>query len=43
MSADRVCPDCGTKLRELDVDSEKMRYYCPECAPPVVTESDVAL
>lgn len=33
------CPDCGAQLKELDVDSEKMNAYCPECAPALVLNS----
>jgi len=32
----RECPDCSTTLRETDLNAEKMRMLCPECAPEFV-------
>jgi hypothetical protein len=32
----RTCPDCETKLEETDLETEKMRWICPMCAPEFV-------
>jgi hypothetical protein len=30
------CPDCGTALRESDLESSKIEFVCVECAPEFV-------
>lgn len=35
---DNSCPNCDSKLKETDLDTEKMRWICPNCAPEFVKE-----
>jgi len=36
MGMSRTCPDCETTLEETDLETEKMRWLCPACAPEFV-------